>query len=71
MGKTYRHYGSTKFDDDRRQGRAGKRVNHAIGRKSGGMRIISNLYEEDDDLFNDGVKISDEIELNKTSEKDS
>lgn len=72
MGKTFRHHGNSKFDDERRQGRAGKRSNHASGRKSGGMKIVNSVYDEDDeDLFDDDVEITDEIELNITSEKDS
>lgn len=72
MGKTYRHYANTKFDDERKQGRSGKRASHASGRKSGGMKIVNNIIsDEDDDLFDDDVEITDEIELNMMSEKDS
>jgi len=72
MGKTYRHYNNSPFDDDRKQGRGGKRHSHASGRKLGGMKIVNGVYDEDDDdSFNDEVGITDEIELNKYSEKDS
>lgn len=65
MGKTYRQQGS-KFDDERNN-RRGKHAGHANGRKSGGMRIINHVYDEEDEFFDDDVIIEDEITINKTS----
>lgn len=67
MGKTYRRGdGKGGYDDDRGH-RKGKHSGHANGRKTGGMRIINDPIEEDDDFFEDDVVIDDEITLNKRS----
>lgn len=70
MGKTFRHQPGGHFEDDRRGGRKAKHPNHANGRKSGGMRIINALDEQDDgDYFDDDVEIHDNKKLNRYSEK--
>lgn len=66
MGKTYRRGdGKGRYDDDRQGSRKGKHPSHANNRKNGGMRILNEPVDvDDDDFFDDGVEISDEIELN-------
>lgn len=69
MGKTY-HRQSNKFDEEKQSSRSGKHHVHSNNRKSGGMRIINDVYE-DDDLFDDNVEISDEVVINKTRDETS
>ena len=61
MGKTYRR----NPDDDGRQ-RKPKRPNHSSGKRSGGMRVINDIFE-DDDSFEDDVDIHDEIVIDLSS----
>lgn len=69
MGKTYRQP-AHKFDDERTP-RKGKNPSHANGRKSGGMRIINDVYDENDDYFDDDISITDTIVINKFSDDKS
>jgi len=69
MGKTYRHQANTKFDDERGS-RRGKHHNHSNGKKSNGMRVINDVFDETDDYFDDEVSMQDTIVINKTSEQD-
>ena len=69
MGKTYRQP-SHKFDDER-AARKGKHPSHANGRKSGGLRIINDVFDEDDDFFDDDINITDTIVINKFSDDNS
>ena len=69
MGKTYRQP-PHKFDDDKAP-RKGKNPSHASGRKSGGMRIINDIYDENDDFFDDDVNITEHIVINKYSDESS
>ena len=48
MGKTYRRSG----DDDGPRKKP-KHHGHANGKRSGGMRIVNNHYEDEDDYFDD------------------
>ena len=66
MGKTYRQP-PHKFDDER-TARKGKHPSHANGRKSGGMRIINDVYDETDDFFDDEVNITEDVVINKYSD---
>ena len=68
MGRTYRKDG--RDFDDKQSGRNGKHHNHSNNRKSGGMRIINDVYE-DDDYFDDDVEVTDEITINKYSDDNS
>jgi hypothetical protein len=64
MGKTYRHTG----DEDSRRKNA-KNHNHSSGKKTSGMRIINDIYDDgDDDFFKDDVKIEDVIVINKNGD---
>lgn len=69
MGKTFRKMPG-QYDDERTE-RRGKAPRHANGRKHGGMKLINNPLEEDDDSFDDDVYIDDEITINKFSDNDS
>jgi hypothetical protein len=69
MGKTYRQP-AHKFDDDRTP-RKGKNPSHSNGRKLGGMRIINDIYDENDDYLDDEVNITDHIVINKYSDDNS
>lgn len=71
MGKTHRHQGNTKFDDAHKQGRGGKHHTHSNNKKTGGMRIINDIYDEEDDYFDDDVSVQDSIVINKTSDDTS
>lgn len=62
MGKTYKHQGS-RFEEDR-PGLHKKPPRHANNRKQGGMRILNDHQDEDDDYFDDDVDIADDITLN-------
>lgn len=68
MGKTYRQP-AHKFEDDKP--RKGKNPGHTNGRKLGGMRIINDIYDENDDYFDDDVKITEHIVINKYSDDNS
>lgn len=69
MGKTYRQP-PHKFDDENQQGRK-KHPSHTSGRKSGGMRIINDVFDENDDYFDDDINITDTIVINKFSDDNS
>lgn len=66
MGRTFRK--ENRDFDDKQSGRKGKHHNHSNNRKSGGMRIINDVYDEDDDYFDDEVGVTDEIFINKYSD---
>lgn len=69
MGKTFRRGESKTFDDDRQLHRKGKPTNHANGRKTGGMKVINQPFNDlDEDYFDDDVGIADRIVINKYSE---
>ena len=65
MGKTYRRSGD---DDGRRMKLRNHR--HTEVKKASGMRIISDIFE-DDDIFDDEVHITDSIVINKTRDEQS
>ena len=67
MGKTYRHQ-PQKFDDERNSGRSGKHSGHSNNKKQGGMRIINDVYDENDDFFDDEVSVTDQISINRSSD---
>lgn len=66
MGRTYRKEG--RDFDEKHSGRNGKHHGHSNNKKSGGMRVINNVYENDD-FFQDEVEITDQIELYINGEK--
>ena len=66
MGRTFRK--ENRDYDDKQSGRKGKHHNHSNNKKSGGMRIINDIYDEDDDLFDDEVYVTDSIRINKNGE---
>ena len=70
MGKTFRQP-QHKYDDDQSVKKNKKHPAHTSGRKSGGMRIINDIYDENDDYFDDDVNIMDDIVINKYSDEDS
>jgi len=63
MGKTYRRAG----DDDGHRKKP-KNHNHSSGKKLGGMKIINDVWEGDEDFFDDQVSIQDKIVINRTSD---
>ena len=65
MGKTYRQ---ARDDDGRRMKLKNHR--HTEGRKSSGMRIITDIFEGDD-IFDDEVNITESIVINKTRDEQS
>lgn len=69
MGKTYRKQKSSP-DDEKQSGRSGSHPRHSNNKKLGGMRIISTVYDdEDEDYFDDFVETTDEIVINKNGSK--
>lgn len=70
MGKTYRRGDGKGYDDDRQGRRRGNKSGHSNGRKTGGMRVINDPFE-DDDYFDDDVKVKDFVSINKYSDEDS
>jgi hypothetical protein len=61
MGKTYN---KQKTDNEF----SGKRSGKSTGKKGGGMKTLNSYVEDDeydlnDDSFDDGVEISDEIQI--------
>lgn len=72
MGRTYNKV-SKNFDTLNSSNSSGKPARHADGRKTGGMRTISNYVEEDYDLndetFNDDVELDDKIQIKHTKNK--
>lgn len=67
MGRTFRK--ETRDYDDKQSGRNGKHHSHSNTKKSGGMRIINDLYDDEDDFFHDEVHITDSIRINKNGEE--
>jgi hypothetical protein len=65
MGKTY-HKNSKKFEEES-SGRSGKPARHASGKKTGGMRTLNSYVDEDidldDDIFDDDIEMTDEIDI--------
>lgn len=66
MGKTYRNFS----DDDSRRKKS-KQPRHTDGKRSGGMKVVNNFYDEGDDYFDDGVSIEDTIVINKSRDESS
>jgi hypothetical protein len=66
MGKTYRKQAS-RYDDESSSGRTGKHAKHSNNHKSGGMKTLNSYVEEDidfdDDIFDDDIELTDEIEI--------
>jgi hypothetical protein len=66
MGKTYRKQAS-RYDDEPSSGRTGKHAKHSNNHKSGGMKTLNSYVEEDidfdDDIFDDDIELTDEIEI--------
>ena len=69
MGKTY-HRQSQRYDDEVSSGRSGKHSKHSNGKKTSGMRTLNSYVDEDcdldDDVFNDEVGLSDDIQIHHT-----
>lgn len=61
MGRTFRK--ETRDYDEKQSGRKGKHHSHSNNRKTGGMRIINDFYDDDDDLFDDEVHVTDKIDI--------
>jgi hypothetical protein len=72
MGRTY-HKASKNFDEGNSSERSGKPARHANGRKTGGMRTLNSYVEDDYDLndedFDDGVDLEDDIQIQHTKNK--
>ena len=66
MGRTFRK--ENRDYDEKQSGRKGKHHSHSNNRKTGGMRIIKDFYDDDDDLFDDEVHVTDKIRINKNGE---
>ena len=66
MGKTYRKQVSS-YDDEKKSGKAfSGQSKHSNNKKLGGMRIINDAFEDDDeDYFDDTVQTTDSIVINK------
>lgn len=66
MGKTYKKQ-SHRYDDDQTSGRSGKHAKHSNNRKSGGMKTLNSYVDEDidldDDVFDDDIEMTDEIDI--------
>lgn len=67
MGRTFRK--ENRDFDEKQSGRKAKHHGHTNNKKSGGMRIINDIYDEDDDIFDDEVHITDSITINKNGER--
>ena len=64
MGKTYRK--QTSYDDEKQSNRSGGQPRHSNNKKLGGMRIINDAFDdEDEDYFDDNVQTTDSIVINK------
>lgn len=64
MGKTFR-----RSPEPEQSKKKPKNHNHSNNKKLGGMKVVNRFSEDDDDYFDDEVKIKDEITINKTSEQ--
>lgn len=67
MGKTYKKQ-SHRYDDDQSSGRSGKHAKHSNNKKSGGMKTLNSYVEEDidfddEDIFDDDIELTDEIDI--------
>ena len=66
MGKTYKKQ-TRQYDDEQTSGRSGKHAKHSNNKKSGGMKTLNSYVEEDidfdDDIFDDDIELTDEIEI--------
>ncbi len=66
MGKTYKKQ-NRQFDDEQTSGRSGKHAKHSNNKKSGGMKTLNSYVEEDiefdDDIFDDDIELTDEIDI--------
>lgn len=60
MGKTS-HKHSKKYGDEDRSPRSHKDAKHSRNIPGKGMRVIGYYDDEDDDYFDDGFDISDEV----------
>lgn len=68
MGKTYRQQ-HNKYEDETRGIKKGRHPGHANGRKTGGMRILNDVYmNEEEDFFSDDIDITDEVIINRHSD---
>ncbi len=66
MGKTYKKQ-TRQYDDEQTSGRSGKHAKHSNNKKSGGMKTLNSYVEEDiefdDDIFEDDIELTDEIDI--------
>ena len=66
MGKTYKK-NARLFDDEQSSGRSGKHAKHSNNKKSGGMKTLNSYVDEDidldDDIFDDDIEMTDEIDI--------
>ncbi len=66
MGKTYKKQ-TRQYDDEQTSGRSGKHAKHSNNKKSGGMKTLNSYVEEDiefdDDIFDDDIELTDEIDI--------
>ena len=67
MGKTYKKQ-THRYDDEQSSGRSGKHAKHSNNKKSGGMKTLNSYVDEDidfddEDIFDDDVEMTDEIDI--------
>ena len=66
MGTTYKKQ-PHRYDDENASGRSGKHANHSNNKKSGGMKTLNSYVDEDidldDDIFDDDIEMTDEIDI--------
>jgi len=70
MGKTYRKQKS--YDDEKQHSnKGGNHPRHSNNKKIGGMRLINDVFDEDENYFDENVRTTDSIVINKNDGKTS
>lgn len=66
MGKTYRNNNTRRFEDG---GRRPKAFDPTSTKRQSGVKIIKQIYDQDDDYFDDDVDVRDDVVINRNSDK--